>query len=70
MKPHVFRDYRYYGQPKSTAAESSAKRINISLKTYFGPGAPSATIFCETTVRRGKYCLEISKAWERLKISG
>ena len=29
-----------------------------------------ATIFCKITVRRSKYCLEISKAWEELKISG
>ena len=30
----------------------------------------SATIFCKITVRRSKYCLEISKAWEELKLSG
>ena len=29
-----------------------------------------ATMFCKITVRRSKYCLEISKAWEELKISG
>ena len=30
----------------------------------------TTTFFCEITVRRSKYCLEISKVPERLKISG
>ena len=29
-----------------------------------------ATFFCKTTVQRSKYYLEISKAWEKLKIFG
>ena len=36
---------------------------------YKTQGHP-ATIFCKITVRRSKYCLEISKACEELKISG
>jgi len=29
-----------------------------------------ATCFCKMIVRRSTYCLDISKAWERLKIAG
>ena len=36
---------------------------------YKTQGHP-ATIFCKITVRRSKYCQEISNAWEKLKISG
>ena len=36
---------------------------------YKTQGHP-ATIFCKITVWRSKYCLEISKAWEKLNISG
>ena len=43
--------------------------LPVDVRTSLLQGHP-ATFFCKITVRRSKYCLEISKACEKLKKSG
>ena len=44
-----------------------AEILQISIREIQGH---PATLFCKITDRRSKYCVEISKACEKLKLSG